>query len=344
MMDRMRRGRLAGALAICLSVLAPSGARGQSMDPKTVLAAQALYDEATAEMDAGAYASACRKLEEVTRMVPEGLGAKLSLARCYEGQGRLATAFAQYTRVAELTASAGQEERARSARERAAALRSRVATLVIEVPPEVRSIPGLVITRDGVRLGDMQWGTAQPVDAGAHEVTATAPGRKPRKLSVSVPTDGVKVEVRVEPLEVEAAARSRGPAPVGKEAPEAPQRPWQRPLGLGAMGLGGAGMVVGAVLGGLALAKKGESNQDNHCDAKDRCDDAGLALREEAVRLGNGSTAAIMVGGAALVAGVTLFATAPSGAAKGERAGAGAGRLRARVELLPGGARVMGSW
>jgi hypothetical protein len=339
-LGRIKRARIAGSLAMILSVVIPAAVHGQAVDPQRALAAQALYEQATAEMDAGSYPSACSKLEEVTKIVPEGLGAKLTLGQCYEALGRRASAWAQYAQVEVQAAKVGQEERSKAAGEKAAGLRPQLATLAIEVPDEVRSIPGLSITRDGVLLGDAQWGLPLPVDAGAHEVSATAPGRKPWKVSAEVLADGVKLVVRVKPLEVDPNAGLNTPG-LGDQGP---QRPWQRPVGIGAMGLGGAAVAVGAVLGGLALSKNGESNEDNHCDALDRCDDTGLALRKEALGLGTGSTAAIVAGAVVLAGGVVLFATAPPVAAKDERAGAGAGRWSARVEVLPGGVRVKGSW
>jgi hypothetical protein len=343
MIDRRRRARLAGSLAIFLSVVAPATARGQA-DLQRTLAAQALYEQATAEMDAGRYASACHKLEEVTKLVPEGLGAKLTLGQCYEALGKRASAWTQFALVEVMAAKAGQEERSKVAGEKAAALKPQLAMLSIEVPVEARSIPGFVVTRDGVPLGDAQWGLPLPVDAGSHEVTATAPGYKPWKQAVDVPRDGEKLSVRVKALEVDPnAGLKAAPGPAGDPAL---QRPWQRPLGIGAMALGGAGVAAGAVLGGLALTKMGASNKDNHCDALDRCDDTGLDLREQAVGLGNGSTAAIVAGAVVLAGGVVLFATAPAVTAKEERSGAGVGtgRWSARVELLPGGMRVKGAW
>lgn len=44
----------------------------------------------------------------MTRLVPEGLGAKLTLAECYESQGKLASAWTQYTVVESMAARTGQ--------------------------------------------------------------------------------------------------------------------------------------------------------------------------------------------------------------------------------------------
>lgn len=335
--DRMKRARTSGALVIALTILISAVAQGQTADPEKAITVQALYEQATAEMDAGNYQSACPRLEEVTRLAPDGLGAKLTLGQCYEAAGKRASAWSQYTLVETLAAKAGQEERSKKAAAKAAALRPQLATISIEVPDDVRSIPGLSITRDGVLVGNAQWGLPLPVDTGTHEVTATAPGRKSWKQSTEVPTDGVKLVVRVMPLEVDSKKATT------TLMPGASPRPWQKPLGIGAMAVGGAGVAVGAVLGGLALSKNGQSNEDTHCDALNRCDDTGLALRKEALGLGTGSTVALVAGAVVLAGGVVLFATAPS-APKDAQVGARAGRWSAQVEVVPGGLRVKGSW
>lgn len=344
-LDRVKRARTVGALVMVLCIAVPALAQGQTPDAERAAAANALYEKATAEMDAGNYQTACPMLEEVTKIAPEGLGAKLTLAECYEAAGKLASAWSLYTLVEELALKAKQADRSKKAAKKAAAIKPRLATLSIELPDDVRSIPGLSITRDGVQLEDAQWGLPLPVDAGAHEVTATAPGRKAWKYSTEALANGGKLVVQVKPLEVEVKESLPGPTPVVPAKPPAPrQQLWQTPLGIGAMALGGAGVAVGALLGGLALSKNGASNEENHCDVLNRCDDVGLSLRKDAVGLGNGSTVAIVVGAVVLAGGVVLFATAPKAAPKDERAAAGSGRWSAAVELLPGGLRVKGSW
>ena len=104
------------------------------------------------------------------------------------------------------------------------------------------------------------------------------------------------------------------------------------------MGLGVAGVAIGAVLGGLAIGKNSESNRDNHCDANDSCDPEGLSLRSKALGLGNGSTGAMIAGGVLLAGGVVLFATAKRAPAQSkEQAGA-------RLEVGMSGIQVRGAW
>ena len=329
--------RTLGILTLSLGLLAPASARAQPADPKKAGAAQALYDQATSEMDAKHYATACPRLEEVTRLIPEGLGAKLTLGECYESQGRLASAWTQYTLVGASAGKAGQSERSQRAAAKAAALQPRLATLSLDVSEATRSVPGLAITRDGVPVAAEQWATATPVDAGKHEIVATAPGREPWKYPVEA-TDGAKLSVRVKAFEPDPGPKA---APVEAEAPitpSSPPRAWQRPAGIAVMGLGAAGVAIGAVLGGLAIGKNSESNRDNHCDASDSCDPQGLSLRATALGLGNGSTAAMITGGVLLAGGVVLFATAKKAPTPSkEQAGA-------RLEVGMSGILVRGAW
>src|SRR5690242_14919661 len=137
--------RTLGILTLSLGLLAPAFARAQPVDSRKAAAAQALYDQATSEMDAKRYATACPKLEEVTRLIPEGLGAKLTLGECYESQGRLASAWTQYTLVSASAVKAGQSERSQRAAAKAAAIEPRLARLSLDVPEATRTVSGLAI-------------------------------------------------------------------------------------------------------------------------------------------------------------------------------------------------------
>jgi hypothetical protein len=69
---------------------------------------------------------------------------------------------------------------------------------------------------------------------------------------------------------------------------------------------------LGSFFGLRALQRRNESN-DGPCDAAtNRCTAGGVALRDQAFSASYASTALFVTGGAALVTGVALFATAPS--------------------------------
>jgi hypothetical protein len=196
--ERTQRIRAIGVLALTLRLLAPTAGRAQPGQAPQKSTAEALYAQATAEMDARNYASACPKLEEVERLRPDGLGAKLTTAQCYEGLGRLASAWSKYTLVEALAKKAGQAARAEEAARKAAALRPRLATLRIDVPSEVRALPGLAITTDGAPLGEAAWGTPVPVDKGRHVVVVTATGKPSWERGIEIQADGEAATVTVE--------------------------------------------------------------------------------------------------------------------------------------------------
>jgi hypothetical protein len=324
MFTRSRHRSLLPALAAGLITLAAGSSGAQADKLEDEAAARALFDQAVAEMAAKQYTAACPRLEEVTRLIPEGIGAHDKLGECYEAVGKLASAWSQYDNVVALAAKAGQFDRSKEAAAKAGALKGQVATLTLQVPSNVRSIRGISIARDGAPMPESQWGQAVPVDPGAHEVEITAPGHERSKKQVEVPTNGVKVIYEVSAPALLRAAPTAAPSPV------------QRILGIAVIGVGAAGVGVGAVLGGLAIGKKDESNQQGHCDAQDRCDDVGFALRSDARSLGTGSTAALIAGGVLLAGGVVLFFTAPAAAEQK--------RPTARIEVAPGGLLVRGSF
>ncbi|WP_437292907.1 hypothetical protein [Sorangium sp. So ce426] len=325
------RVRWPRAFVLSLCLLAPVAARAQPAAPQKEATVQALYEQATSEMDEMRYERACRRIEEVVRLAPDALGAKLTLGACYEGWGKLASAWSQYVLVEGAATKVGDLDRQMKAAIKAAALKPKLATLTIEVPASVRSIPGLTISRDGLPVREAQWSVPLPLDVGRHEMVVSGRGYKTRTQQIEIAADGERVAVPIAPLE-----------PLRLAAP-ASERPWQRPAAIAAMGLGGAGLAAGAVLGAMAIARNQESN-DGHCSAQDRCDLAGLELRQQAVGLGNGSTVALVAGGLLAAGGVVLFVTAPLHVQRDERAQPSGAQWRAEIALRPGGVAVKGGW
>lgn len=175
-----------GALLVAMtSPLLLRDARAQS-SPENLARAQVLYNEALTAMEAKDFATACPKLEEVIRLVPEGVGAKLTVAECYEGAGRLASAWSSYIAAEAAAAVAGQAERQQKAAARAAALEPKLAFLAIKLPADLAAIKGLTIRRDGKSVPANMWGVNVPVDPGPRIVGVSAPGRVPWSSRVTV--------------------------------------------------------------------------------------------------------------------------------------------------------------
>src|SRR5260370_42415008 len=101
--------------------------------PRDPAAAQALFDEGMALIKARDFAKACPKLAESQRLDP-GIGTQFHLADCYERQGLVASACAQFLEVASLAMAPGPTDRGQAARKRAQKLRPRFPRLPLVGP------------------------------------------------------------------------------------------------------------------------------------------------------------------------------------------------------------------
>jgi hypothetical protein len=307
-----------------------------AQEPQAASAAQALFDQASEEMEKKSFVAACPRLEEATKLVPAALGARMALAECYEGRGKLASAWSQYAMVEGLATRANQPERAEAAGAKASELKPRLATLTIDLASGLDAVRGLSITRDGLEVGAGQWGVVFPADMGSHLIVATAPGRKAWKRTIEILADGAKATVKI-PMLIVDSTTGDGAEVVKSEV----VRAWQRPLGIGAMAAGVLGIGAGALFGELAIARNKESDQ-GPCDAHNQCSNAGLALRSTALGFGTGSTAAFIAGGIFAAGGLVLTITAPR-VKHGEAPKAGVPSLAAIGATL-GGVKLEGTW
>lgn len=321
--------------AVVLSIGCPVDARAQTISPEKIASAQKLYDEAIALMEANNFDQACPKLEEAVQLVPEGVGAKLELAKCYEGAQRYASAWRAFKIAEAATAIAGQAERHERAKERAAAIEAKLSTLTIIVPENVRKLPGFVMTRNGTTVDRTDWDTPIPVDGGSYRLEATATGKQKWMRVIEVGPTNARVRVEIGTLENQT---------LNIVKPQ-PRQPWQKPLGAILGGAGGVGAVVGFIVGGTAISKYAESNEPGRCDAQNRCDQAGLDIRKDAIGLANISTSLVVVGGVLLAGGVVLWSVAPKTpeAAATARASKGSS-ITAQIEAGPGGVWLRGKW
>jgi hypothetical protein len=298
------------------SSLLASGAWAQSEGPAVLATAQAMYNQAVKAMDRGEHAVACPQLEEVVRLVPEGLGAKLSLGECYQGWGRLASAWTMYHLVDSGAVKPDQMRHRDAARRHLAEIEPRLSYLTVVVSGAVRSLPGLQISRGGTSVGPAQWGVSVPVDRGQHQVVVTAAGKRRREIAIDVDKDGARLSVEIQDLEdAPLPPPVVTPAPAPAPVPPPPQRRWVVPAGV-SFGVGALGIGLGAVTGGMAIADVNAIKSrcvDGHCLTSDR----GTA--DTAHTLGVVSTVGFVVGGAAVAAGTVLVIVRPPG--KGPRDG-----------------------
>ncbi|MGA7121116.1 MAG: hypothetical protein WBY94_13510, partial [Polyangiaceae bacterium] len=140
-----------------------------------------LFNDAMAQVKRGQLNEACPKFEESLRQ-SYNINAHYFLADCWERQGRTATAWTTFLRVATNARDANDEGREAAARKRAESLEPKLVRLRILV---TRDVDGLEVRRNGNLVGRPMWTEVVPVDPGDVEFTATAPGFEPFKTTVS---------------------------------------------------------------------------------------------------------------------------------------------------------------
>jgi len=307
----LRRG-----LALTMAMLCGAAIPAAAGDPS---AAEAAFLRGRELFRDGRYAEACPAFERSLELDPQ-FGTRYNLARCYEQQGRLASAWRHYRELAQRDPNAPRRD---EASRRARALEPRLTQLLIAVAAPA---PGLIVERDGVDV-TAGVGFPAPVDAGDHVITARGPGRVPWSTTATATGEGRTITVTVPALERAPRPVEPPPQPPSLVPPVAVAAPVAHPPAgrgrrIAALSLGGAGVIAAGV--GLAFGADARSDwararelcgDDLLCpDARTR--DAGNVFVRSARRSGHIATALVGVGATALTAGVILWLTAPSDASE----------------------------
>ena len=286
-------------------------ARGaHATDARDAVAAEALFQEGRARLEAGDFALACPKLAESLRLDP-ATGTLIALAACHEKEGKLASAWAEFTDAAGRATREGNEERRQLALVRAEQLKSRLSTLTVRVSDDVAATPGLTIMRSNRRLGAGEWNLPLPVDGGTYTIEISAPGRLPARLSLEVPREGSPVVVNVPALaleppkkpEIARASEPRPPPPPTREK-SLSRLEW---VGIGSAGAGAVTLGVGGYFLAQMFSKKGEADPNCGGPKNNQCDGEGFPDQADAAHYGRLATGFGIAGGVLVATGASLF-------------------------------------
>ena len=151
---------------------------------------------------------------------------------------------------------------------------------------------------DGEEISATRLGTAIVKAPGPHLLRAEAPGREPIEVEVELVVGTTKTV----PMFFGAGDKSN--QPVLGNSDTASDGDGLMMVGFIVGGVGVAGLIVGGIFGGLALAKKGVV--DDNCSGLS-CTDEGKEAADTGDTFGNVSTVGFVVGGAALAASVILI-------------------------------------
>ncbi len=297
--------------------------------------AETLFNDAKRRMAAGDFASACPKLAESYRL-DAGSGTLTALAVCHEGLGKTASAWTEFIEVVSEARQAGRADREKFAQQHIDALEPKLSKLTITVDPADARLAGIEVRRDGTVIGQAGWGTAAPVDPGAHTVEAKAEGKKPWSTTVTIGPSRDLQTVAVPSLDDappspsadgpssapsmgatssnDNAATSDAATPAAAEQPSPSAGGTQRTIGLvvGVAGIAAAGL--GTYFGLQAISQTHQAN--DLCPVPSSCNSMDAVSKNDSAK-SSALAADILFGGAlaAVGAGAILYWTAPSGAA-----------------------------
>lgn len=306
---RKRTSLWCASLALTVALCASPAAAQEEPSPADVSAARALGQEGVKLADAGNCDDAIDRLSRAEKI----FHAPTTLARLGECQvkvGKIVAGTENLNRVVRETIGPSAPQAFRDAQDRAKAVlaeaKPRIAKLKVAVaaPSDAK----LVVTIDGENLPIANLNMNRPVDPGEHVVEASAPGFLSAKGKVTLADGGVDslaLTLEIDPN----APKTPVLAPVaggqGNSGPADSTSKRDRTPAYVALGVGGAGFVVGGIFGILALGKK--SDLDDACPNKVCPSAAQQDTIDSGKTLGTVSTIGLVVGAVGVGAGVILL-------------------------------------
>lgn len=276
--------------------------------------AKKLLDEAKTLREAGKISAACPLLDRSYQLDAKD-GVLFARADCRDNERKIVAAVSLYEAYLRAYSRMTGATRTNHA-SRAAIADARIKELQplvpmvkfiwAEKPPE-----DTLIKVDGEEYRASTLESKLPLEPGTHEIVILLPGEKERRRTVTLAEGGSTV-VDLTPLPPEDPTKTSGTG--GKRSktgsgngPRAKSGSVD-PLKVGGfigIGLGVAGIVTGSVLGGLAIQDK--KVVDANCDDLRQCEPKGLEAAKHMQTMGNGSTAAFILGGVIAGVGATLL-------------------------------------
>jgi hypothetical protein len=331
--------------AVSLGLAVVSGATRAQADQIAV--AHELFEQAKELMADGKVSEACRAFAQSMKLDP-GTGTLLNLAVCHEKEGKIATAWAEFSQVVPMARNQGRADRVQLAQERTDALATKLSYLTLDVPKE-SAVHGLTIRVDGSEIDDLLWGKGLAEDGGPHVVEASAKGKKTWTTTVEMAPESDKQSVTVPLLEdapVEPVVSPQKQVDVMAVADALAAARARRMIGFALGGAGIATLGVGVVFGALAISANSAAKQACPQDPLP-CPNAAAANAKNSDAVDDAKVANVTVvvgllavaGGAALVlTGLPPKSTAAPSSARNT--------LRVTPAPLPGGGAMFlgGAW
>jgi hypothetical protein len=304
----MLRHVLAAMVALCS--FWPMAAGAQTPEEKET--ARSLMDAGHQRLDDGDLLGALdafQSADAIMRVPTTGL----ARGKVLERLGRLTEAVDVLRRSARHPAEPGESQAFTEARAEAAkldkAIAERIPSVVILVEGPAPSDVRLEV--DGRPIDEAAVGMPLRLDPGRHTIRITAARHLPEEREVKLQereTRRLEVTLRRDPNASDPALPDPGlPDPAPRPAPIGGDDPGRVPtVSIVAFAVAGAGVVAGAITGGLSLAKVGDL--EDACPTKTNCSSDLASDHDAMLALANASNASFAIAGAATLVGiVTLF-------------------------------------
>jgi hypothetical protein len=310
------------AVTVALPALLTQPAHAQAIDDATRAAARKLGSAGLNAFQEHDYATASDKLGKAFHVLQApSLG--LWSARALEKLGKLVEAQERYLKVTRLEIDGGDAEVQKKARTEAAtdlaALSPRIPSIVVQV--EGTSPSEVSVTVDGTALLPDLVGEAWPVDPGPHHIVGTH-GAERKEADVTVAEGehpstvlhfgvGPTVAGAAAAQGVEPGQPTSGPlTPASPPTQDSKAASPQRTIAWVTLGVGAAGLAVGALTGVLTLADRGGLHQGSDCYGTS-CNSQATDKVNSYNTMRTLSSIGFFAGTALAATGVVLLLTAP---------------------------------
>jgi hypothetical protein len=312
---------LALAATLPLAVLTvASPAYAQDASSQDIAQARQLGGQAQAAYDKGDFTESEKLWTAAAKLYTQAPTLTLGLARTQAKLGKVVAAQESYNKIVREWGNTPNpppafKDAVEAAKTEVVAVSAKVASVTVSIEGPTNP----QVTIDGQAVPAAALGLKRPVDPGSHKVTATADGYKPADTTFSVTEGGsAAATLKMEKAAGGAVAAAPVPGPAGP-GPASPGEPGadvgtgkgssNKTLAFVAFGVGGAGLVVGAITGAIALGKAGDLK--TACDANKTCPASSQSDVDSYKSVGTISTIGFIVAGVGGVAGVVLLLTAP---------------------------------
>lgn len=299
----MRKGLLF-AVVLATSMMTAAAASAAEPSPADIAQARDLSVQAQQMFEQGKLEESEKHWIAAEKLYPAAPTLTLGLARTQAKLGKLVLSQENYKKIIRENEnnpnlSPAFKDAVESAKAEVGAVSARIANVIIKV--EGPASP--TVTIDGQPVSASTLGLKRPVDPGAHTIKAEAQGYTPVTQNFQVAEAGLaEANIKME------KGPDGSPPGQGSKVEVGPGKSSNKTMAFVAFGVGGAGLIFGAVTGILAIGKHGDLA--DKC-ANDKCPSNLQDDVDSYKTMGLLSTIGFIVGGVGAAAGTVLLITAP---------------------------------